>query len=198
MGRSASHCWIYARNFKFLSSFLGFKKLVIKSLFNVSIHFLWTITVCALFRRKSIDPKLCFSVLAYPPVELLFFSLLTNSSMFILPPSSGICFMLKFFMALLFFVNCRIWILAPALCLCAREFPATLQEITEFAIELITCVFPEADHSLAWIPGVFGIGIFPAFSSVWFIVPYANPPSQAIYCCNLFKRLKLFRIGWKI
>jgi len=81
------------------------KKLIVKSLFDISINFLWALLITAFFRRESINPKLCFSVLAYPPIELLFFILLTNSSRFILPLNSGICFMLKFRKAFPYFLT---------------------------------------------------------------------------------------------
>src|SRR3989338_2297329 len=79
------------------------KKLVIAAILHIFIHFLGTILVTALSRRESVDPELCFPVLAHPPVEFLFFILLTNSSMLILPLSLGLCLMPKFLSALPYF-----------------------------------------------------------------------------------------------
>lgn len=88
---------------KFLSFLFRFQKLVIATLLYVSINFLCSLLITSLSRRESINSELCFSVFAYPSVELLFFILLTNSSMFILPLNSGVCFMLNFLRTLPYF-----------------------------------------------------------------------------------------------
>ena len=90
---------------KFLAFLFCFEKLVIEASLYICINFLSTRFITAFFRRESVNPKLCFPIFAYPSVELLFFILLTNSSMLILPLNSGICFMLKSLRALPYFLT---------------------------------------------------------------------------------------------
>ena len=90
---------------KFPAYLFRFEKLVIKPLFYICINFLSALFITAFFRRESINSKLCFSILAYPSVELLFFILLTNSSRFVLPLSFGIWFMLNFLRTLPYFLT---------------------------------------------------------------------------------------------
>ena len=79
------------------------QELAIEALLYIGINFLCALLVASLSRRESINPEFCFPVFAYPPVELLFFILLTNSSMLIFPLKSGTCFMLKSLKALPYF-----------------------------------------------------------------------------------------------
>jgi len=98
-------CQFIRSKIKFFPLLLGFKKLIIKSFLYVRVYSLRTISVCPFSRRESVNPKLCFPVFAYPPIELLFLNLDTNSSKFIFPLNFGICFRLNFRRTLPYFLT---------------------------------------------------------------------------------------------
>ena len=77
-----------------LTLLLRFKELAVATLLYVGINLFCSPSIRALSRRESVYAEFGFAVFADPPVTLLFFILNTNSSMFIFPLNSGICFML--------------------------------------------------------------------------------------------------------
>jgi len=90
---------------KFLIFSFCFKKLVVETAFNISVNLLSALLIVALSWRESVNSKFSLSVFAYPPAELLFFTLLKNSSIFILPLNVGVCFMLNFLRAFPYFLT---------------------------------------------------------------------------------------------
>ena len=58
---------------KFFPFLFCFQKLVIATLFYISINFLCALRVASFSRRESINPKFCYSIFAYPPIDFYFF-----------------------------------------------------------------------------------------------------------------------------